>query len=362
MKNLIDNIKNIKITEEFDIIDGSIICESLQCKLLQDLAKQLLYIRSEHQKQLDAEYEKDKELGWSSWKRSNNCQVFKQIFGRLDVEWDKITDNDISKIPASDEEDKKTDKQIRDVLKGKSQYLILVKDKEDKEFLWYIDTYSCVYRLNKQYNDLPGERRHHYEGRRPKDLTQYEKIDLCKGNNIYFIDYAKYQGNATIKKRDRRESRKGMILLDPESLQRLAENNVKRYKEIIRKNKANNLNNNDLLNKAKKIIQQAATYATMIAKDPVRHADLIRDVSDLSKWIYDKKRYISGNGRNPGFYSGVDGLLPIVMSYTKVVADLAKNGGYEHQQKEFENLVQSMKKAISEAEKMINEIERKIDD
>lgn len=364
MKNLNNIIKEVKIFNEFVEIDSNIICESLQCKLLQDLAKQLLDIKAQNQKDIDDEFKKDEERGWSStWKRSNNSKVFKEIFGRVDIEWDKVTDGDISKIPASDEPDKNQDKQIRDVLKGKTKYLILVKDKEDKKFLYYIDNWTYLWQLIKRgYNSLPGDRLHNYVGRQTKDLTQAEKISYCRGKNIYFIDYAKYQKGAQDKQIDRRNARSGMILLDPDSLRRLAEDNVKRYKEIIRKNKANNLNNDKLLNEAKKIIQQAATYATIVAKDPIRHADLIRDVSKLSTWIYDRRRYVSGNSpKYPGYYTGVDGLLPAMMDYTKIVPDLAKNGGYDFQQKELNNAQEHMKKAIEECKKMIEEIEKKLD-
>lgn len=363
MKNLNNIIKEIKIFNEFAEIDNNIIYESLQCKLLQDLAKQLLDIKAEHQKYLDDDYERDKKLGWSSWKRSNNSRVFKEIFGRINVEWNNITDSDISKIPASDTPDKNQDKKIRDVLKQKSKYLILVKDKEDKEFIWYIDNWGYMWQLNKKSStSLPGERLAQYSGRQTKDLTQAEKINICRGNNIYFIDYGKYEGNALFKQKERREAREGMILLDPDSLKRMAEDNVRRYKEIIRKNKANRLNNDELLNKAKKIIQQAATYATMIAKDPVRHADLIGDVSKLSQWIYDTRRYVSGSSsRNPGYYTGINGLLPTLMNYTKLVADLSKNGGYEFQQTELNKAQQNIQNAINEADKMIKEIERKLD-
>ncbi|MBR6907641.1 hypothetical protein IKN40_03970, partial [bacterium] len=216
--------------------------------------------------------------------------------------------------------------------------------------------------LYKNYSDLPGERKSHYTGRTTKDLTQAEKVDLCHNRNVYIINYPLYNKEASDKQRDRRNARNGMIMLDPESLKRIAEDNIKRYKEIIRKNKANNINNNKLLNEVKQVIQQSATYATMVAKNPIRHADLIADVSKLSVWIYDKQRYISGTSvKNPGYYAGVNGLLPTMMTYTKLVSDIAKNGGYEHQQRELVNAQKNMEKALEECKKLLEQIDKKLD-
>ena len=362
MENILNTINDIKLLNEFAIIDANIICESLNCKLLQDLAKQLQDIRDEHQKYLDKEDEERKERGYFYRKSTNYSKKFKDIFGRLSIAWDKITDSDIEKITFSEEVDKKQDKRIRDVLKGKDQKIIIIKDKNDKQFLYFIDNWGYVITLFKNYSDLPGERKAHYNGRTTKDLTQAEKVDLCHNRNVYIINYPLYNKEAADKQRDRINSRDGMIMLDPESLKRIAENNVKRYKEIIRKNKANNINNNKLLNEVKQVIQQAATYTTMVAKDPIRHADLIADVSKLSVWIYDKQRYISGTSiRNPGYYSGVDGLLPTMMSYTKVLAEVSKNGGYEYQQKELFNTQKKMEKALEECKKVLEEIDKKLD-
>ena len=362
MKKIIEIINNIKLLNEFNEIDSTIICESLNCKLLQDLARQLQDIRSEHQKQLDKEDEERKKGGYFYHKATNYSKKFKDIFGRLTIAWDKITDSDIEKITFSEEVDKKQDKRIRDILKGKDQKLIIIKDKDDKEFLYFIDNWGYVWTLYKNYNDLPGERKSHYIGRTTKDLTQSEKVDLCHNKNVYIINYSLYNKEASDKQGDRRNARNGMIMLDPESLKRIAEENIKRYKEIIRKNKANNLNNNKLLNEVKQVIQQSATYATMVAKDPIRHADLIADVSKLSVWIYDKQRYISGTStRNPGYYAGVNGLLPTMMTYTKLVADIAKNGGYEHQQRELTNAQKNMEKALEECKKVLEEIDKKLD-
>ena len=367
MINLLEAIKQTILIEEFKSIDAEIVYESLNCQLLQDLAKQLKDLKFKKQEEIDKKYKEDMDKWGHAYKDSNYNRTFKDIFGTYDgIRWDKISDSDIKHIKADEELDSKLKKELLQVIKSSSKNIVLIKDKEDKEFLYAIYTWGYVYRLTEGggygYGNGAGSHVMHQNGRKSKDLTNQEKLELCKGNNIYFIDVSnKVEGQKI--RQDRNIAKSGMVLLDPDSLKEMAERNVERYKKILRENRANRLNNDELINKAKKIINQTASYAAMIAKDPVRHADLIYDVSCLTQWIYDKKRYNPPSRYNKqGSYSGVNGLLPMMISYTKLVKDLSSGGGYEHQNRELEVTQKEMAKSVEEAEKLIQKIEEKMNE
>jgi len=362
MNNLLYTIKQTILLEEFNQIDAELICESLNCKLLQDLARQLKDIKSKRQEEIEKKYkEEEKTRGWA-YKDANYNKTFREIFGGNAIRWDKISDSDIKHIPASDKLSTKVTKELVQVIKSSSKNIVLIKDKEDKEFLYAIFTWGYVYRLNDTGNNYQGagEKVMHQNYRKTKDLTNREKLDLCQGNNIYFIDVSnKVEGEKL--RQERFTAKSGRIMFDPESLKRIANENIERYKKILRENKANRLNNDELINRAKKIINQVASYAAMIAKDPVRHADLIADVSSLSLYVYDKRQYVAPNRTNKkGYYTGVNGLLPLMMSYAKVVKDLSNGGGYDFQNRELDNTQSEMKKSIEKAEELLKKIEEKI--
>ena len=367
MISLLNIIKQTTLLEEFNLIDAEIVCESLNCKLLQDLARQLKDTKSKKQEEIEKKYKEEKEKYGYAYKETNYNKTFKYIFGGNGevIRWDKISDSDIKHVEPSDELNPKVKKELLQVIKSSSKNIVLIKDKEDKEFIYAIFTWGYVYRLTDGngygYNGA-GSHVIHHNGRKSKDLTNQEKLELCKGNNIYFIDVSnKVEGQQL--RLERNIAKSGMILLDPDSLKRMAEQNIERYKKILRENKANRLNNDELINKAKKIINQVASYAAMVAKDPVRHADLLSDVSSLTQWIYDKKSYHAPDRYNKqGYYSGVNGLLPVMMSYAKLVKDLSNGGGYEHQSKELENAQKAMKEAVEKAEALIKKIEDKINE
>ena len=273
----------------------------------------------------------------------------------------KLYLKDISKIPAGDEPDKNADKQVRDVLKGKTQAIILVKDKEDKDFEFVIFKTGSMYYLKPHGSKDAGANTGYPTGRRSwHELTQKEKIELCQGKNLYFIDAKESSKEYYDKRNEREKSRQGMLMFDPYSLRKIAEDNIKRYKEIIRKNAASKKNNNALLDECEQIIKRASELATEVAKNPVVNADLIGDVSTLCAWIYDDRTYHYDKYQKKYVYSGVPGILRTMVKYTRLVKDLAKTGGYEHQQDELKACEAALKQGVQKGKEIIAKIEEKL--
>ena len=97
MINLYSKIQDAFINEIFYEIDSNIIVESLNCKVLKELAKQLKQLYDD---------EKDARNNQKYGSSYNQNKKFKNIFfseyyseysiGR--IQWDKITDDDIKEI------------------------------------------------------------------------------------------------------------------------------------------------------------------------------------------------------------------------------------------------------------------------
>ena len=120
------------------------------------------------------------------------------------------------------------------------------------------------------------------------------------------------------------------------------------YKEIVAKNKANRLNNTALLDEAGELIEGISKLATYVAKKPIDNADLIEPVNKLCLYVYDNSKYRSQRTiRDNGYYSGVNGLLPMIAKYTQLLRNVQKTGGLDYQRKELEDVQKAMKNTIS---------------
>ena len=369
MKNINEFIKDYFIQEELAEIDANIVCESFNCQLLKDLAKQLKDQKDNEKKKNDEEYKaKLKEYEENGWGKPYHdthtySQNFKQIFGGYygNIEWYKVKDDDISKIPASEDVNKKADKDVRDVLKGKKDAIILIKDKDDKNFEYVIFNWGNMFALKENgYRSHAGSRLGSGNGRSWRDLSQKDKIELCQNKNLYFIDTTNLKVEWSKKHNDRYNQKQGIIMFDPESLSRIAQENIKRYKEIIRKNQANRINNDALFDECEKIIKRASELATEVAKNPVVNADLIEDVSNLSLWIYDKQYSEYSKWEKKYVTRGVPGILPLMVRYSRLVKDLSKDGGYSHQQDELKGVISALNKAVAKGKEIIEKIEEKM--
>ena len=363
-------IENEIIMELFNEIDNDIICESLNCKILKDLAAQL-------KKQYEYEKDDNKQDRWGASRPYN--QKFKDIFngyGSPSVRWDQISDSDFEEIDmrtADPKTQKKTEQKTHKLIQDKFKGMCIVYNPESKRYEYVFFNWGYVIQLfspgNRGADNHAGSRMGYRANRSWHDLKVNEKLALIKDKIVYFVDLTDKLNQRRELQNKREEDRKGMVLLDEYSLKRMAENNAKRYKEIVAKNKANRLNNTALLDEAGDLIQKISVLAADVAKNPVEKADLIYPVNQLCNYVYDVKRYVSNSSRrgySPGYYTGVDGLLPLIMKYTKLLKDLQTSGGYEHQRREFDECQKSMKAAIDNIKKIaadaninLNEIQAK---
>lgn len=351
MKKIYQSIKEHLVYERLNSIDNEIICESIKSTIIKDLAKQLL-------DQINNEKKKNKEDN-TDWRSICN-KNFKKIFGDSRIPWDKIDDNDIQTIDAQTWDDKKlkntNEKFIRSVVKGDNNSIVIGQDPETKVFEYVIMHYSgTLYYLSPKYNHSVGDQAGNGFGRHYKDLTQREKINLFNGKTLYIID-SKFKDSVDKLRNDRFISRQGMINLDPYSLSRIAQENVERYKKIMSQNKAKNQNNDKLLDEANEIIKKISDISVQVAKDPLSYADVLYKVETLTKYIYDVRTYHAPRtSRDKGYYSGYNGLIPMIAKYIEAVNDSKK--GYSWGSKDIDTYISNIKDSISKCKKLIEEVE-----
>ena len=346
MINLYSKIQDAFVNEIFYEIDSNIIVESLNCKVLKEVAKQL------KQQYYDEKDAKNNEKFGSYVKNKMFKNIFALGYSMHRIQWDKITDDDIQEIDlttASDKEQRKAEQEARKVLQTKTRAIILIYDPNKKLYDYAFCNWGDVLHLTQSNSNNSGDRAgYHGPNGKWHDIKVSEKMDLLKGKILYFIDLTgkveKY--NELINKR--REEKKGMIYFDEESLKRMAEDNVKRYKEIVAKNKANRLNNTALLDEAGELIEGISKLATEVAKKPIDNADLIEPVNKLCVYVYDIRKYVAPRTRRDnGYYSGVNGLLPLISKYTKLLREVQQNGGMDYQRKELDATQKEMKNTIN---------------
>ena len=349
MKNLINYINEVFIDEELFKIDSEIICESLQCTVLREVAAQLMKYNKDQQAQIDKEKKESEAEGRHYWGRDKaNSPKFSDVFvTKWSLPWDKITDKDVQVVDAStwDTQAWKNSADIRKVINTKKTALLIVQDPKTKKFDFMIHYGGSPVILSKD---------HYYDynykslGESWTGLNQKSKIELCKGKTLYFIDLTG-KADETYELQNKRSSAKeGMIKLDPASLARMAEKNRERYKKIVAKMKSMNINNDPLFDACNNIIKKVTNLAVEVAKDPVSNADKLDAVAHIMPYVCDTRRW-EQTGKWTGMYKGVNGLLPMIVSYARNVKYAAAEGS--------EYGLGEVKKAKAEIEKALVKID-----
>lgn len=373
MKHVAEYINNQFLYEDVRSTIATLVCEALQSKILKEVAKQLLNQKNEESKAKEEERKREEEVWGHSYtnpKHTDN-KGFKEIFGpstgHRQIEWDKLTDDNVTVIDNYDaENNKKLTKEIRTILKGDKEGLVVVYDTEKKLYKFVIFTGGTLYSLHKDafgnYRGHAGEESYVRVGKCTwKQMPIKDRVQYINGCKLYIFDITGLYSKFSDKKQARNAQKEGMIYLDDDSLYRLAEANRKRYKDIVAQNKANRINNDALLDEAAKIVAKAAKLAVEVAKDPTLHADVLGDISTLMAWMYGERRYVSPHSyKDKGYYTGVDGILRAINSYSKSLRDVQKGNSYDFERIELDTSQQKLKVAVNKAKEVIDKIESKM--
>jgi hypothetical protein len=234
--------------------------------------------------------------------------TFKSKFSHIHWAWDEIDSSNIKNFNWRFKgPDSKALTAARNVISDRTSGLILTYRYENgasgkMKFMHAIDS-------NKNYMSLTksgGWQR----------ATSTELLDKVSGsyyvkNDGMVIIYFNQELTTYKKRSDRFDSRKDMVLNTPEYYNKIARENVARYKKIIEANRANNKSKSveKLQAKVNGFLQDIMKATQNVAKNPIKYQNEICWMDTLMAHAYSKTSYSSGNKY------GYDGVLILFETY-----------------------------------------------
>lgn len=314
-------------------INNEMFSEALQSNLLREIAQSLLNSPKD------------------TWYNQNSS--FKRTFGNYGVKWNEVKDSDFESY--SSEESNKAKSAVRKILQDKTWGMAFIFDGDSNDLKYFITPYGRVY--DKGGN----EKTNGYVRRGARDLTQAQKCNLCDGNNVKILEFTKFStGNLT---RDRRHAQMGVINAHDENyLKNYADAQVRRYKDIIAKQRAEKLAEEDeTVYEINTIVNKVMKISITISDDIVKYADQVSNLERLILKLYSEQRWVDrSRWRKESGYEGQDGLLKLMTGYIRLKKDLSESSDrkyiYNDSESEGEKKMKQLKAYKNALEKMINEI------
>lgn len=344
MINLSHYIKETFNSIDFNEINESLICETLKDPKLLELATALKKCGSKNKDQ------------WCNFS-------FSGIFGRFNVAWDKITEQDWIEITDVKKAQKEIGKIVTDSTERYISGIALIKH-EDK--IRYMITYTNVwdfYNQETKYDYIDGEYRT-IKKHKPSTINwvkrQADKKSFMKeGDTCYILHLDKYEKEVNQKKGERYHRKNGIVLQgDAEYYRQLAQSNVERYKKIIAKNKAEKTAKEDTLSeRVQELINKTLELSTEISKGGAKYADLEYTIGSIIESIYSQQSYNQYSKK----YTGSWGVLYLYNNYLKSSLSVAKNGGYNYERDSIDKYKAALEKKLDRLEEDIKKLEEKME-
>lgn len=330
MKSLVEYISEAKFDRKIEFFDLNIVLESLKDPKLIKIAKCLRAFASEN---------------------SYNYS-FGGIFSRFGVEWDKITESDWETITDITKAKKAIRKVISNIENSISSIALVEYDGEIK----YLISSFAVFDLKNTrdvYDYKEGKYSVKSSPKKLNGLKQYEIVDLVKDNAIvYLLDSSKMYATRD-KRYARRVAQEGIVLQGDENYyKRVAEQNIKRYKQIIAQHNAEKLAKNDTLSKeVQEVLNRILELNMKILKEPIKYADCLYGIAKLVYYSYgDIDKAKSGNS-----------LLYMYSNYVDTIVRNTSGKTDSRTVAEQEQTVEKLNKKIQEMKEEIAKIEAKIE-
>jgi len=317
----------IEVTEEYYIENGgNIVNEKLNNKYIKDVAKALNKNRDKY-----------------SWR------AFTNLIGRSGYQWDKVDDTYSKYYNAGDKEGINKAKELIDAGWG-GNGIIIVLDSDDEPHRYMFKGQYISVDSGMQPREYRRETPHGY-----KDLTvpKKAKISELKANNFVIIDLSELD---TVEIRKNRSiQQQGIVKMDKWSLDRMARENLQRYKtEAAKIRQARVHGQDDKYSKlVKDTVDKVYDLTIKITKDPINFADKMYSIETLQHMIYGERHYV-GYKRGQSEYRGADGLLSYFSVYVKYKISLASGKG-SYDAKSDERAMEAVKQKIEKQVKSIND-------
>lgn len=277
-------MKNITtyITEHLE----QIITESFNCDIFKKLAAQFKQLKLDVKKL----YEDDPKYAPNT--SGINFKNYIAYTHRNNINWDKISNDDVEEYAGNDKEaEKKIKKMLRKSDNKTDIYLAFAEN--DKGILY------AAADSNGTFIHLPYIKNNYLENRRSSpiyNVLQYKAVEIfTRAKTIYFIKLNNY----VIKQTDannpqnRRVARTGMILQgDMDFYHELAEANLKRYQKELDSRHAKQMNSR-YLDEYRELLNKCVDVAKDIADNPEKYKAKTYEFSYLMDSVTASSKYVS---------------------------------------------------------------------
>lgn len=339
MKSIFDYLQENLINKNDELIT-----ESFKASIFHRIQDQFAAYNKKEDEE-DAEY---KARGWN-W-HSPSYIKFKTLFGRYNIAWDKIDDSMVKEYSKDSKEGISLAKRI---VGNRSNHvngiIILAQDYNGKE--GYDGIIISVGNGPEYISFRSSWGSKHM---RPSDV-----IGLIT-EKIYIIEITD-EINTWRKKNERWSQQKGSFTPGNEEYYKIvAKDNVDRYTKLLAKYKAERDANDGITEKVGEYTDKVLKFAEKISKEPIRYAAYEYDIASLMDLLRDEKHYVRGYGKNPGYYSGTNGLLYLYTDYLKGKLSMAKGYSYDHERREYNACKKAINDMCTKIDSKITEIETKI--
>lgn len=302
-KEYIENNKYINlVTEEYCniITENYLISESFQSSLLKKLSNRI----NDAEKENNARKKQQRERGYT-W--DTKYTSFASILGPIDykrsmhsdserirgIKWDKIKDDDFKEYKGYD---KDFGKFLKAVYSGKKKAIFIVTDDNDNIEYFIKGFFS---NKTKGYNEKPDrlmtyafkttwgkgvnrveQKSYKYQHR---DLNVNEILELVNDYNIYALEITdSLIDEYNVLVADRKESKKGIINYDKESLENLLNKQKSRYRVLVEEIKAKKLMSDPkaLFDEIKNVNKEVVDFYEQVMSSP-ENVDKFYDLGQL---------------------------------------------------------------------------------
>ena len=246
----------------------------------------------------------------------------RQLFGYHDIKWDELDSSNVKEFNKIDNDALKA---ARNIIAGNNGF-ILLKD--------YNGQYKSM--INNDKSVLYFKKATFSYGLGPVFFNKQTSTDLISmvknADSMVIVKWDDSSGESAVYKlrRDRRDSRDGMVFNTPEYYERVAEENIERYKKIIAKNRANGINVKEfeqIDSDVELIVQKALEFTRNLRKNS-KDKNVTWDVlhiDSINRDIYDQRQYV-GYSKGKSNYVGSDGLLYLYTEFTKFYMKFKESG------------------------------------
>lgn len=328
----------------------AMINESFKSSILQEIAKQF-----NDRIKANKEYNKEKE-----YSSRDTTSTFKQVFGSDSIKWSEITDDMFTKYSKDDAEGEKLVKRMMGNRSNTfSGMAIILNENAEGDQPKYLGALISI-GYSEGYVSFLTDWRISYKSLKPSDALGYLRHDYL------LINLSKHTSFDI--EQERRSAKWGAYLFTDDNerndfYKKIAEENIKRYKNYLIKVKAEREANDGITEKVEEYSKKIFNFTLKISNNPIKYAKYEYEIGGLVDYLRDERKWVSSKySQGGGYYSGKDGLLTAYRSYLTSKLAMAKGSASDSDKTSYENAKARLNKIFNAIDAEIQRLEDKMNE